>query len=140
MNQQHILFIIDGLPGGGAENVTLRLADGFHQAGYQVTLLSLHEKLAYQLPDFIDYIVDHDNYRGIFRKLTEISRRAKSLDNVLTQLFAKKGALRSYYLICIKLTVLFRAQNNLQHVMSGTVFTAFILNHTLVINQVFHIG
>lgn len=91
MNQQHILFIIDGLPGGGAENVTLRLADGFHQAGYQVTLLSLHEKLAYQLPDFIDYIVDHDNYRDIFRKLTEISRRAKSLDNVLTQLFAKKG-------------------------------------------------
>lgn len=91
MNQQHILFIIDGLPGGGAENVTLRLAKGFHQAGYQVTLLSLHEKLAYQLPDFIDYIVDHDNYRGLFRKLTEISRRAKSLDNVLTRLFAQKG-------------------------------------------------
>lgn len=91
MSQQHILFIIDGLPGGGAENVTLRLADGFHKAGYLVTLLSLNDKLAYELPDFIDYIVDHDNYRGIFRKLTEISRRAKSLDNTLTQLFARKG-------------------------------------------------
>lgn len=91
MSQQHILFIIDGLPGGGAENVTLRLANGFHQAGYQVTLLSLHNKLAYELPDFIDYIVDHDDYRGIFRKLTEIPRRAKSLDNILIKLFAKKG-------------------------------------------------
>ena len=91
MNQRHILFIIDGLPGGGAENVTLRLANGFHQQGYQVTLLSLHNKLAYELPDFIDYIVDHDEYRGIFRKLTEISRRAKSLDKVLTRLFAQKG-------------------------------------------------
>lgn len=91
MNQKHILFIIDGLPGGGAENVTLRLASGFHQAGYQVTLLSLQDKLAYELPAYIEYIVDSDSYRGIFRKLTEISRRAKSLDRVLSALFARKG-------------------------------------------------
>ncbi|OAT28656.1 glycosyltransferase [Proteus myxofaciens] len=91
MNQKHILFIIDGLPGGGAENVTLRLANGFYQAGYQVTLLSLDKKLAYELPDYINYIVDQDAYRGIFRKLTEISRRAKSLDSVLEQLFIDKG-------------------------------------------------
>lgn len=97
---------------GGAENVTLRLANGFHQAGYQVTLLSLHNKLAYELPDFIDYIVDHDNYRGIFRKLTEISRRAKSLDNVLIQLLQRKDVLRLFFPIYTKQTVLFVVPSN----------------------------
>ncbi len=47
---RHILFIIDGLPGGGAENVTLTLAEGIAHRGYPVTLISLSKKLDYTIP------------------------------------------------------------------------------------------
>lgn len=89
--KEHILFIIDGLPGGGAENVTLRLATGLQQAGYQISLLSLNTQLAYTIPEGIHYIVSHDNYNGPFRKLHELSRRAKNMDNLLLPLFQQKG-------------------------------------------------
>ena len=41
MNQRHILFIIDGLPGGGAENVTPGWLMVFISKGYIKSLLSL---------------------------------------------------------------------------------------------------
>lgn len=88
---KHILFIIDGLPGGGAEKVTLTLAQGIAERGHQVTLLSLSKRLDYDIPASIDYRVDDDNGRGPLRKLTELSRRARSLDNQLDKLFAEKG-------------------------------------------------
>jgi len=88
---KHILFIIDGLPGGGAENVTLTLAKGIADRGHQVTLLSLSKRLDYDIPPNVDYRVDHDSGRGPLRKLTELSRRARSLDRQLEQLFSEKG-------------------------------------------------
>ncbi|HGM6861969.1 glycosyltransferase [Serratia rubidaea] len=89
--KEHILFIIDGLPGGGAENVTLALAKGVQQRGYHVTLLSLSNKRDYEIPAGIDFIVDADRGSGPLRKLTELSRRAASLDAVLSELFARVG-------------------------------------------------
>ncbi|PHM39590.1 glycosyl transferase, group 1 family protein [Xenorhabdus mauleonii] len=89
--KEHILFIIDGLPGGGAENVTLRLASGLNKSGYQISLLSLNTQLDYIIPEGIHYIVSADNYQGPLRKLKEISRRAKKMDKVLLELFQQKG-------------------------------------------------
>ncbi|KMJ45327.1 glycosyl transferase [Xenorhabdus khoisanae] len=89
--KEHILFIIDGLPGGGAENVTLRLAAGLNQSNYQISLLSLNTQLDYTIPEDIHYIVSSDNYQGPFRKLNEINRRAKAMDKVLFKLFQEKG-------------------------------------------------
>ena len=76
----HILFIIDGLPGGGAENVTLTLAKGLADLGHTVTLSSLDKRLDYEIPANSDYRVDHDTGHGPLRRLTELSRRARSLD------------------------------------------------------------
>lgn len=90
--KSHILFIIDGLPGGGAENVTLTLAKGIAERGNNVTLLSLSERLDYEIPDGINYIVDHDNGgKGPFRKLCELKRRAASVDRLLPELFRHYG-------------------------------------------------
>lgn len=90
--KSHILFIIDGLPGGGAENVTLTLAKGIAQRGHTVTLLSLSDRLDYEIPGEINYIVDHDKVdKGIFRKLCELKRRAASLDRLLPEVFRQYG-------------------------------------------------
>ena len=89
--KSHILFIIDGLPGGGAENVTLTLAKGLAERGCVVTLLALDKRRDYEIPDCINYFVDHDNGKGAFRKLSELARRAASLDRLLPGLFDKYG-------------------------------------------------
>lgn len=89
--KEHILFIIDGLPGGGAENVTIRLCHGLSQRGYAVTLLSLAEKCDYSIPANIELLIDTDSYRGLFYRQTELKRRAKSMDNTLKSLFVRKG-------------------------------------------------
>lgn len=89
--KQHILFIIDGLPGGGAENVTLTLAAGLSSKGFNVSLISLQNKLDYVIPDNVNYQLVPDDYRGPFRKLTELSRRAKQLDKALELIELKYG-------------------------------------------------
>ncbi|MDE9481685.1 glycosyltransferase [Xenorhabdus bovienii] len=86
----HILFIIDGLPGGGAENVTVRLCGGLQKKGFDITLLSLSDKCEYPIPDHVELIVDVDEYAGPFRRQTEIYRRAKSMDTVLEKVFLQK--------------------------------------------------
>ncbi|MGL6002444.1 MAG: glycosyltransferase [Plesiomonas sp.] len=82
---QNILFIIDGLPGGGAERVVLTLAEGMLQQGHKVTLISLRNVCTYTLPAQLQYIVVEDNAHGPFRKLNEIKRRAMQLDRILEQ-------------------------------------------------------
>ncbi|WP_187497066.1 glycosyltransferase [Erwinia aphidicola] len=89
--KSHILFIIDGLPGGGAENVTLTLAKGLAERGCVVSLLALDKRRDYEIPDCINYFVDHDNGKGVFRKLSELARRGASLDRLLPGLFDKYG-------------------------------------------------
>ncbi|MDI6974295.1 glycosyltransferase [Serratia sp. PF2-63] len=77
------LMIIDGLPGGGAEKVVLTLSESIHKMGHHVTLYSLGEKCVYSLPVGVEYrvIISHSN--APWRKLTELTRRAKKLDSVL---------------------------------------------------------
>lgn len=90
--KSHILFIIDGLPGGGAENVTLTLAKGIAQRGHTVTLLSLSDRLDYEIPKEINYIIDKDaGGKGPLRKLCELRRRAASVDRLLPALFLQYG-------------------------------------------------
>ncbi|HEY4467112.1 MAG TPA: glycosyltransferase [Klebsiella sp.] len=75
-----ILFVIDGLPGGGAEKVVLTLAEYFLSQGEQVSLFSLRNVCDYPLPEGLDYQVIADSCRKPWRKLTELSRRARQLD------------------------------------------------------------
>lgn len=89
--KKHILLIIDGLPGGGAENVTLTLAKGLRQRGCAVTLISLSKRLDYPIPAQVKYLVDHDDNKGLLRKTHELARRANSLDKLLPTLFAEFG-------------------------------------------------
>ena len=75
-----IVFIIDGLPGGGAEKVVLTLAEGLVKAGNTVILVSLDKRCDYKIPEGIHYVLSEDEKKkGIFRKITEISRRAEKL-------------------------------------------------------------
>ncbi len=75
-----ILFVIDGLPGGGAEKVVLTLAAQFLRDGDRVSLISLRDVCEYPLPEGLDYQVVADRCRKPWRKLTELSRRARQLD------------------------------------------------------------
>lgn len=80
-----ILFIIDGLPGGGAEKVVITLAGHLLRQGEQVSLFSLRDVCEYPLPDALDYRVIADHCRAPWRKLTELSRRARSLDDAVKE-------------------------------------------------------
>jgi len=81
----NILFIIDGLPGGGAEKVVLTLAENFLREGDNVSLFSLRDVCDYPIPEGVDYQVIKDTDRSPWRKLTELSRRARLLDKALEQ-------------------------------------------------------
>ena len=50
-----ILFVIDGLPGGGAGKVVLTLAAQFLRDGDRVSLISLRDVCEYPLPEGLDY-------------------------------------------------------------------------------------
>lgn len=75
-----VLMIIDGLPGGGAEKVLLTLSQGLIADGHRVSLFSLRSVCDYALPAGIDYQAIVDKCKTPWRKLTELSRRAKTLD------------------------------------------------------------
>jgi len=86
-----ILIIIDGLPGGGAEKVVLTLGQGMQALGSQVSLISLRDVCHYTLPDNLTYKVLSDDSRAPWRKLTELSRRAKQLDKAIVELESQHG-------------------------------------------------
>jgi hypothetical protein len=78
-----ILMIIDGLPGGGAEKTVLTLSSGLTEMGHQVSLFSLRKVCDYAIPEGIDYQVVQDTCKKPWRKLTEIPRRARLLDQAI---------------------------------------------------------
>jgi glycosyltransferase involved in cell wall biosynthesis len=73
-------MVIDGLPGGGAEKVVLTLVTGMLDQGHRVSLFSLRKVCEYPLPPGVDYQVIEDTNRRPWRKITELSRRARLLD------------------------------------------------------------
>lgn len=83
MSHKKILFLIDGLSGGGAERVVLTLAEEMVAQGDEVMIVSLRRECAYPIPKGVSYLLVEDTYRGPFRRLTEIRRRARALDQAL---------------------------------------------------------
>lgn len=88
--KRHIGLIIDGLAGGGAERVVLTLAQALVTQGHRVTLVALRSEQAYPIPQGVEYLLIEDRYRGPLRRQTEISRRARRLDQVLRQQFGPR--------------------------------------------------
>jgi len=84
-----ILFLIDGLAGGGAERVVLTLAEGMAAQGDEVMIVSLRDECAYPIPKGVKYLLLEDTYRGPFWRLTEIRRRARKLDRALQKMEKK---------------------------------------------------
>lgn len=78
-----ILFLIDGLSGGGAERVVLTLAEAMVAQGDEVMIASLRRECAYEIPKGVCYLLVEDTYQGPFRRLTEMRRRARALDQAL---------------------------------------------------------
>lgn len=76
-------MVIDGLPGGGAEKVVLTLVTGMLALGNRVSLFSLRKVCDYPLPEGVDYQVIQDTNRRPWRKLTELTRRARLLDSAV---------------------------------------------------------
>ncbi|EHT98895.1 putative glycosyltransferase [Pantoea stewartii subsp. stewartii DC283] len=89
---KNILMVIDGLPGGGAEKVVLTLVKGLLKLGHRVSLFSLRDVCAYPLPEGVNYQVILDNNNKPWRKLTELYRRARSLDDAIRQTEKKNGS------------------------------------------------
>ncbi|MFI0348341.1 MAG: glycosyltransferase [Chthoniobacterales bacterium] len=88
--KKNIVMIIDGLPGGGAERIVLTLASTLSKAGHEVTVISLRDVLDYSIPNGVHYLLVEDHYRGPLRRLSEIRRRARTLDATLLKVFAEK--------------------------------------------------
>lgn len=78
-----ILMIIDGLPGGGAEKTVLTLSSGLVNMGHQVSLFSLRKVCDYEIPKGVDYQVVQDHSKKPWRKLNELHRRARQLDDAI---------------------------------------------------------
>lgn len=87
----HILIVIDGLSGGGAEKVMLTLCQGMQQMGHNVSLVSLRDVCRYPIPNGINYLVVSDTSRTPWRKVTELSRRAKALDLAIANMACQNG-------------------------------------------------
>lgn len=85
-------MVIDGLPGGGAEKVVLTLAKGLLSLGHHVSLFSLRSVCDYPLPAGLDYQVIQDRCRKPWRKITELQRRARLLDQAIIKSERKHGA------------------------------------------------
>ncbi|WP_380184189.1 glycosyltransferase [Kalamiella sp. sgz302252] len=85
-------MIIDGLPGGGAEKVVLTLSKGLIERGHRVSLFSLRAVCDYAIPPGLDYQIIEDGCRQPWRKLTELSRRAESLDRAIVQSEKEQGS------------------------------------------------
>lgn len=80
-----ILMIIDGLPGGGAEKTVLTLSRGLVEMGHQVSLFSLRKVCDYTIPEGVDYQIIQDRCKKPWRKLTELCRRARLLDDAISK-------------------------------------------------------
>lgn len=89
---KRILMVIDGLPGGGAEKVVITLVAGLLAAGHRVSLFSLRKVCEYALPAGVEYQVIEDRCRRPWRKLTELGRRARQLDNAVATAERAGGA------------------------------------------------
>jgi glycosyltransferase involved in cell wall biosynthesis len=80
---QRILFVVDGLSGGGAEKSLLTVAAELADRGHEVAVASLRPEQVYAIPPSVELIRAHDSRARALRKIGEISRRARQLDRAL---------------------------------------------------------
>lgn len=78
-----VLFVVDGLAGGGAEMTVLRLAREMTGRGHDVAIATLRAERAYPVPDGVTLIECYDTSPRRFRKIGEVRRRAGILDRAL---------------------------------------------------------
>jgi len=78
-----VLFVVDGLAGGGAEMTVLRLAREMTGRGHDVAIATLRAERAYPVPDGVTLIECYDSSPRRLRKLGEVRRRAGILDRAL---------------------------------------------------------
>jgi len=81
--QERILFVIDGLAGGGAEKTCLALAGHMTRLGHTVAVANLKDEQVLAVPDGVHLIPAFDTRGRRLRKIGEIGRRAKILDGHL---------------------------------------------------------
>lgn len=78
-----VLFVVDGLAGGGAEKTVLRLAREMTGRGHDVAIASLRAEQVYPVPDRVTLIESYDTSPRRLRKIGEVRRRARILDRSL---------------------------------------------------------
>jgi len=78
-----VLFVVDGLAGGGAEMTVLRLAREMTARGHDVAIATLRAERAYPVPDGVTLIECYDTSPRSIRKIGEVRRRAGILDRAL---------------------------------------------------------
>ena len=78
-----VLFVVDGLAGGGAEKTVLRLAREMTGRGHDVAIATLRAERAYPLPDGVTLVEAYDTSPRRLRKIGEVRRRARILDRAL---------------------------------------------------------
>jgi len=82
---KRILFVIDGLSGGGAEKSILRLAGQLAGFGHTVAIANLNDLQVLPIPDSVDLVPAFDTKPRRLRKLGEVRRRARILDEHLAR-------------------------------------------------------
>lgn len=80
---RRVLFVVDGLAGGGAERILLRLAGHIAGLGHTVALANLRDQVDLEPPAGVEIIPAFDTSPRRLRKVGEIRRRALLLDRHL---------------------------------------------------------
>ncbi len=83
---KRVLFVIDGLAGGGAEKIVLTLAGEMARCGHETAIASLRDERVYAIPDGVSLIPCYDTSPRRLRKIGEVARRARLLDQALAGL------------------------------------------------------
>lgn len=82
---KRILFVIDGLPGGGAERVVVTLAGELAARGNDVSIANLRDVQSYVLPPGVRLIPCFDTAPYWRHRVGEIGRRAGQLNQALAE-------------------------------------------------------
>lgn len=80
---RRILFVVDGLAGGGAEKTVLTLTAEMARRGLDAEVVTLRAERAYPVPEGVTLIPCYDTSPRRLRKIGEVRRRARILDRAL---------------------------------------------------------
>ena len=78
-----VLFVIDGLAGGGAEKKVLTIAGEVVRRGHEAAIASLRDERVYAIPCGVSLIPCYDTSPRRLRKIGEVARRARLLNQAL---------------------------------------------------------